>query len=87
MTTARRERAIRAGLTAAIFAAGFLCGSASQRSADAQLGEVMDKAAGAGGPIGQAAKLGSSIVEMQQHVDALQKNLDTLKQIKSALGG
>jgi len=33
-----------------------------------------------------AAKLGTAIVEMQDHVTALQKNIDTLKGIKSALG-
>ena len=33
------------------------------------------------------AELGTSIVEMQEHVSGLQKNLDTLKKIQSALGG
>jgi hypothetical protein len=32
-------------------------------------------------------ELGSSIVEMQQHVNGLQKNLDTLKKIQGVLGG
>src|SRR5262245_40723543 len=89
--TARSARGIRIGLTAVVFAGGFLCGSLSQRSADAQLkelgGQAVEKAAGSGGALGQAAKLGTSIVEMQQNVDSLQKNLDNLKQIKAALGG
>ena len=84
-------RAARVGLVVGLFTAGFLCGSLSQRSAHAQLGEVggkaMEKAAGAGGPAGSVVQLGTSIVEMQQHVDALQKNLETLKQVKAALGG
>ena len=84
-------RTVRVGLLAGLFAAGFFCGSLSQRSAHAQLGEVggkaMEKAAGAGGPAGSVAKLGTSIVEMQQHVDGLQKNLETFKQVKAALGG
>jgi hypothetical protein len=79
------------GLLVGLFAAGFLCGSLSQRSAQAQLGELggkaMEKAAGAGGPAGSVGTLGTSIVDMQQHVDGLQKNLETLKQVKAALGG
>ena len=69
-----------------IFAVGFLCGSLTQRSADAQLGDAMKQAAGSGalGPVGD---LGTSIVDMQDHVTALQKNLETLKKVKAALGG
>jgi len=37
--------------------------------------------------LGSVTKLGTAIVDMEKHVDGLQKNLDTLKQIKSALGG
>jgi hypothetical protein len=88
---AHGRRAARVGLLAGLFAAGFLCGSLSQRSADAQIGDLggkaMEKAADAGGAAGSAGKLGTSIVEMQQHVDGLQKNLETLKQVKAALGG
>jgi hypothetical protein len=36
--------------------------------------------------VGTAAQLGTSIVEMQEHVTGLQKNLDTLNKIKAALG-
>jgi len=32
-------------------------------------------------------QLGSSIVEMQQHVDGLNKDLETLRKVKTALGG
>jgi hypothetical protein len=53
----------------------------SQRSADAQLPGIGQ------GALGSVTELGSSIVEMQQHVTGLQKNLDTLKKIQGALGG
>ena len=34
-----------------------------------------------------AGKLGTSISDMQTHLDALNKNLEMLKQIKGMLGG
>ncbi len=49
-------------------------------------GEAVKEAAG-GGAIGQAAKLGTAITDMQSQVDGLQKNLETLKAIKGVLGG
>ncbi len=39
------------------------------------------------GPLAAAAQLGSSIVEMQDHVSGLQKNLDALRKVQSALTG
>jgi hypothetical protein len=81
-----RRMALRAGLVAGIFAAGFMCGSVFQAPARAQMGDVMKKA-GESGALGSAGELGSSIVEMQEHVTGLQKNIDTLKKIKAALGG
>ena len=84
-------RGARIGGMLAIFAAGWLAGAVSQRSAEAQLGELgkgaMEKAGEGGGALGSAAKLGTSISDMQTHLDALQKNVETLKGIKSALGG
>jgi hypothetical protein len=72
-----------------MFLAGVVCGSLGQRYASAQIpgmgkgvGEAMK---GAGGPLGSVAELGSSIVEMQEHVNGLQKNLETLKKVQSAL--
>jgi hypothetical protein len=73
-----------------MFLIGVVCGSLSQRYATAQVpgmgkggvGEVMK---GVGGPVGSVAELGSSIVEMQEHVNGLQKNLETLKKVQSAL--
>ncbi len=85
------KRAIATGAVVAVFAVGYVCGSAGGRSAHAQVGElggaVMKKAGESGGALGSAAKLGTSITDMQQEVDGLQKNLQTLRDIKSALGG
>jgi hypothetical protein len=73
-----------------VFAAGFLCGSVSQRRAEAQLGELggkaMEKAGESGGALGSVAKMGSAITDIQKDV-GLQKNLVTFKQVKAALGG
>jgi hypothetical protein len=74
-------------VVAGIFAVGFVCGSLSQRPAEAQLGDVMKKAGEQGGALGSVGQLGSSIVEMQQHVDGLNKDLETLRKVKTALGG
>ena len=74
-----------------VFGLGFLVGTVNQRYADAQkvpgMGDVLDKAGKSGGPLGSVAQLGSSISEMQTHVNGLQKNLETLKTVQSALGG
>ena len=82
---------VRAGFVAAVFAAGWLCGSTLQPAAQAQVGELgkeaMKKAGESGGALGQAAQLGTTITDMQESVDKLQKNLETLNKIKAALGG
>jgi len=93
MTMTRRivGNGARVGAVIAIFAAGWIGGSVSQRSAHAQLGELgkgaMEKAGEGGGALGAASKLGTSISDIQTNLDALQKNVDTLKTIKSMLGG
>ncbi|HVN27326.1 MAG TPA: hypothetical protein VMT64_02510 [Candidatus Binataceae bacterium] len=91
MTNRAQTQIIRVTAIAITFAVGFLCGSVTQHRAEAQLGDLgkqaMEKAGASGGPLGAAVQLGQSIVDMQQHVDALQKNIDTLKSIKSSLGG
>lgn len=73
-------------MLAATFLAGYLCGSFTTSPAEAQLGDMVKGAAGSGalGPVGD---LGTSIVDMEKHVSGLQKNLDTLKKVKAALGG
>jgi len=65
----------------AVFGLGYVCGSLSHPTqASAQLPSGL-------GSLGTVGKLGSSIIEMEQHVSGLQKNLDTLKTIQSALTG
>ena len=81
------RRTVRIVVVAGIFAVGFVCGSLSQRPAEAQLGDVMKQAGGAGGAVGAVSDLGTSITDMQTHLDALNKNMETLRKIKSALGG
>jgi len=87
MTTHRLKKWVQLSALSSMFAAGFLCGALAQRPADAQMGDIMKKVGESGGSVGSAAELGSSIVEMQEHVTGLQKNLDTLNKIKAALGG
>ena len=74
------RRGVFISLLGGMFILGFVSGSVSQRSAQAQV-------PGMGGALGSATEIGSSIVEMQQHVDGLQKNLATLKKVQGALGG
>ncbi len=88
-------RSARVGLVVFVFAAGFFVGSVSERRADAQLGEMgkqmgkdmMQKAGEGGGVLGTAVQLGNAIVDMQQNVDSLQKNINVLKKVKESLGG
>jgi hypothetical protein len=84
-------KAVRIGAAVAVFASGWFCGTVSQHSAEAQMGDlgktVMEKAGDQGGALGAAAKLGTSISEIQTHLNELQKNVDTLKSVKSMLGG
>jgi hypothetical protein len=71
-----------------IFAAGWLCGAVMQPApAEAQVGDLMKQAAGAGGTLGTAAKLGTAITDMQKNVDGLNQNLKVLNEVKAALGG
>jgi len=91
MNQSRIRRGVFVSLLGGMFVLGFVSGSVSQQSAQAQVPGVgkgvLGQATGAGGALGSAAELGSSIVEMQQHVDGLQKNLGTLKKVQAALGG
>jgi hypothetical protein len=51
------------------------------------LGGILEQAGNTDGALGTASQLGSSVVEMDGHVNGLQKNLDTLRQLQSTLGG
>ncbi len=77
----------RAALITVIFASGYVCGSLRTDRAEAQLGnmagEALKQAAG-GGTLGE---MGTALVEAEGNVSDLQKNIDTLKKVKAALGG
>jgi hypothetical protein len=85
------SRCIAVSMILGVFALGFFLGTVNERYAEAQkipgVGGVLDKAGQSGGALGSVAQLGSSIVEMQEHVNGLQKNLDALRKVQSALGG
>jgi hypothetical protein len=85
------RRSLLVGMFLGVFVVGFFLGSVSQRSADAQLPGIgkgaLEKGRESGGALGSVTELGSSIVEMQEHVNGLQKNLDTLKKIQGSLSG
>ncbi|MDD2542795.1 MAG: hypothetical protein PHH28_17385 [Desulfuromonadaceae bacterium] len=82
---------MRIGIVTAVFSAGYLCGSLPQHSANAQMGdlggELLKKATESGGTLGSVAQLATAITDMEKHVNGLQKNIDTLKKVKTALGG
>jgi len=82
---------VRIGIVTAVFSAGYLCGSLPHHNANAQTGDfggdLLNKASESGGALGSIAQLGTAISDMEKHVNGLQKNLDTLKKVKSTLGG
>ncbi len=88
MANRQLARLAMAGVVLAVFTLGYLCGSLSLRPAVAQLPQLPGGLGGqTGGTLAAVGQLGSSITDMEEHVNALQKNLDTLKKIQSALGG
>lgn len=82
---------IRIGIVTAVFSAGYFCGSLPPQNADAQMGEfgseLLKKTTESGGTLGSIAQLGTAIADMEKHVSGLQKNIDTLKKVKTVLGG
>lgn len=91
MTSKSMLYSVRVAVVTVIFAGGYLCGSMTQHNANAGLedlgGDLMKKAADGGGPLGGAAQLGTTITDMEKHISGLQKNVDTIKKVKSMLGG
>ena len=91
MTRTKILYSLRIAMVSAIFGVGYLCGNLTQHNANAQLGDiggdVLKKATESGGSLGTLAKLGTTISDLEKHVSGLQKNIDTLKSVKSALGG
>lgn len=81
-------RTVMISMLLAAFILGYVSGSVSQQRAAAQgIGGLLEQAGKGGGVLGAASQLGSSIVEMQEHVSGLQKNLDSLRQVQSLLTG
>ena len=84
---------LRVALLAAVFGAGWVCGSFGAPGAEAQVSDVMKKpepkkaAEPQNSGNGLVGQLGATINEMQQRVDGLQKNIETLRTVKGALGG
>jgi hypothetical protein len=74
-----------------VFSGGYLLGTLDAAPADAQVEDLgkdlLNKASESGGALGTAAQLGTTINDMQTHVNELQKNLETLNKIKAVLGG
>jgi hypothetical protein len=81
------SRSLMTAVIVGVFGLGFVCGSMTQRQAEAQIGGLLEKAGKAGGPVGSVAQFGSSLVEMQDHITGLQKNLDTFKKVQASLTG
>jgi len=87
MIKKKLSRTLMTAVIVGVFGLGYVCGSMTQRQAEAQIGGLLDKARKAGGPVGSVAQFGSSLVEMQDHISGLQKNLDTFKQVQATLTG
>ena len=63
----------------AFFVAGYITGSIQTKNAIAiELG-------GLGGTVSSLKSLGTTIVEMQENIDKLQKNVNTVKKVKDDL--
>lgn len=91
MTRKSMLYSVRIGVITVVFAAGFLCGSMTQNNVNAGVadlgGDLMKKAADSGGSLGSVSQLGTTITDMEKNISGLQKNLDTIKKVKSMLGG
>ncbi len=87
MTKGKFSRGLMIAAILGVFGLGYVCGSLTQRQAEAQMGGLLEKAGKMGGPVGSIAEFGSSIAEMQDHITGLQKNLDTFKKVQSSLTG
>jgi hypothetical protein len=77
MLQGRISRRLRVAALAGVFGAGYLCGTLGPRWASAGM-DALQKGGGSFGPFGQ---LETSIVDMQQHVDGLDKGLETLRKV------
>ena len=87
MTQGKLSRSLMTAIILGVFGLGYVCGTMTQRQAEAQIGGLLEQAGKAGGPMGSVAQFGSSLVEMQDHISGLQKNLDTFKKVQASLTG
>jgi hypothetical protein len=87
MRSSELEKFARAALVAVIFAAGYVCGTLNNNRAEAQLGNLAGEALKQAAGTGTLGEMGTALVEAEQHVSGLQKNIDTLNKVKAALGG
>lgn len=85
------QRLAAVAFTFMVFTAGYVCGTMGSGVAEAQIGTMgKDALQGAAqGAVGTSSVggMGTTLIEMEQHVSGLQKNLDALKKVKAALGG
>ena len=85
------QRVAHVALLTSAFVAGYLFATVTHPTAEAQVGDLgkkaMEAAGGAGGSLGAAAKLGTSISEMRDHLTALNQDVDTLEKVKTSLVG
>jgi hypothetical protein len=85
------QRAAHVALLTAVFVAGYLFATVTHPTAEAQMGDLskkaMEAAGESGGSLGAAAKLGTSISGMREHLTALNQDVDTLEKIKTSLLG
>lgn len=81
---------MRIGIVTAVFSAGSLCGycpSTVRMPRWVIWGVLLKNATDSGGALGSVAQLATAITDMEKHVNGLRKNIDTLKKVKTALGG
>ena len=87
MPSMELDKLARAVLVAVIFASGYVCGAVGTYRAEAQLGNMATDALKQAAGAGTLGEMGTALVEAEGHVSGLQKNIDTLKKVKAALGG
>jgi hypothetical protein len=91
MSTWHVRRAVQLAAFLLVFSGGYVLGTLDAEPAEAQVQDLgkdlLNKASESGGALGTAAQLGTTINDMQTHVNELQENLETLNKIKAALGG
>ena len=57
MTKGKFSRGLMTATIVGVFGLGYVCGSMTQRQAEAQIGGLLEKAGKAGGPVGSVAPI------------------------------